>query len=307
MANGFIQSSLVPYVEEHATELKLKAFYTSKTITLFEKQKGVKGPTTINLLATTTYLQTGGCGWSASGSSTFTQRTITPGSWKVNEPYCPKDLEAYFEQTILPPGQQYEDIPTAISQKIIEGKMGDVGQIVETALWQGDVGSGNSQLNKFNGYVTLLNLASGSTVLQTTSAWTQATSYNIIDAMVLACPAALKTKTDTCIFIGMDKFSQYISKLISLNLYHFDGKATDFEITHPGTNITIIGLNGLNSVGHIYLGQKSNFFIGVDKPLEEMDFSFFYAKEADEVRLIMKGMMGVNVAYPNEIVDQPTV
>ncbi len=302
---AFVQT-LTSYVEEHATELKLKAYYTSKTITLFELQKGVKGPTTINLLATTTYLGAGGCGWSASGSTTLSQRVITPGSWKVNEAYCPKDLETYYERTILPPGQAYEDIPAAIATKMMDGKMGDIGQIIETALWTGDVTSGNPNLNKFNGFTTILNLASGSTQLQTTSAWTKSTSYDIIDAMILACPAALKDKEDTVLVLGMDKFSQYISKLVSLNMYHFDGTETNFEIYHPGTRIKLIGLNGLNSVGHLYLGQKVNFYIGVDKAFEETEFEFFYAKEAREVRLAMAAMMGVQVAYPGEIVDQPT-
>jgi hypothetical protein len=43
--------------------------------------------------------------------------------------------------------------------------------------------------------------------------------------------------------------------------------------------------------------------LGTDLLNEEEKFEIFYAKEADQVRFVSEFKMGVNFAFPDEIVD----
>ena len=86
------------------------------------------------------------------------------------------------------------------------------------------------------------------------------------------------------------------------NLFHYAAEAVDFEIIIPGTNVKLIAVNGLNETSKIVATRISNLYLGVDLLNEEERFELFYAKEADEMRFVAEFKMGVQYAFPSEIV-----
>jgi hypothetical protein len=48
--------------------------------------------------------------------------------------------------------------------------------------------------------------------------------------------------------------------------------------------------------------RLSNLFLGTDLLNEEERFEIFFAKEADEIRFVSEFKMGVNIAFPDEVV-----
>jgi hypothetical protein len=135
------------------------------------------------------------------------------------------------------------------------------------------------------------------------TAITDANVISIFDDIYKAIPAQVVDKDDMAIFCGMDVFRTYTVKLKTSNLYHYqyDGKANG-EFYLPGTNVKVIAVQGLNGSGDIVAARISNFFIGTDLLNEEERFEIFYAKEADQVRFVSEFKMGVNFAFPDEIV-----
>lgn len=89
---SFSVSALTDYVNQTSEKLIVKMQLESKTAKLVQVMPGVKGPTTLNLLATDAVFQANGCGFNASGTTTLSQRTLTPGDVKINEALCPKTL-----------------------------------------------------------------------------------------------------------------------------------------------------------------------------------------------------------------------
>jgi hypothetical protein len=83
--------------------------------------------------------------------------------------------------------------------------------------------------------------------------------------------------------------------------YTVDVKA-DNEFVLPGTTIKVIAVQGLNGTNDILAGRLSNLFLGTDLLNEEEKFEIFYAKEADQVRFVSEFKMGVNFAFPDELV-----
>jgi hypothetical protein len=143
---AFDVSALAAYTEQNAAQLVTSSVLGAKTANLIKSagnvMVGVKSAETINIMDTDAIFQAGGsCGFTASGSTTFTQRTVTVGKIKVNEALCPKDLEAKYLQKALPTGSMYDSVP--FEQEFADKKAKTIAAQLETAIWQGDTASVN--------------------------------------------------------------------------------------------------------------------------------------------------------------------
>jgi hypothetical protein len=304
-------TGLTNYVKENEQQLATSLVFKPKTAQLIEGagnvMVGVKSSEKINIMETNAVFQAGGtCGFSSSGSTAFTQRSVAPGKIKVNESICPKAFEAKYTQKALRAGSYYDYMPFAdeYSAKKIEV----IGAALETALWQGDTASSNAQLARFDGLLKLI-APSGTpvtgVVVGNTSDATEITSSNIIglvDDVYTAIPASIVANGDVVIFVGMDTFRTYTVALKEANLFHYAAESVDFEIILPGTNVKLVAVNGLNGTDQMVATRLSNLYLGVDLLNEEERFELFYAKEADEMRFVAEFKMGVNYAFPTEVV-----
>lgn len=311
---SFSVGTLAAYTKENEQLLVSASVLGSKTAGLIKDQGnvmvGVKSAETINIMNTDAIFQDGSsCGFNASGLTSFTQRTVTVGKIKVNEALCMKDLESKYLQKALPAGSRYDSM--VYSEEFSNLKASKIASQLETALWQGNTSSVDVNLNKFNGILSLITTAGASVINANSVAYHGSVETSITDANVIsvfddiykAIPASIVDKDDVAIFCGMDVFRTYTVKLKTSNLYHyqFDGKANS-EFYLPGTNIKVIAVQGLNGTGDIVAMRISNLFIGTDLLNEEERFEIFFAKEADQVRFVAEFKMGVNFAFPDEIV-----
>ena len=307
---AFDVTALTNYTKENEALLVTSSVLGAKTASLIKAQGnvmvGVKSSEKINIMDTDAIFQAGGtCGFNASGSTTFTQRTVTPGKVKINESLCPKSLEAKYLQKALPEGSRYDSI--AFAADYTDKKSARIAAQLETAIWAGDTASANVNLNKFDGLVKLIG-TSAVEANNTTYYGTPATSITstnvvaVVDALYKAIPAQVVAKDDITIFLSQDVFRTYTIALKNANYfnYSFDGKA-DSEFFLPGTSVKVVATPGLNGVSKLYAIRLSNLFLGTDLLNEEERYELFYAKEADEVRFVAEFKLGVNVAFLDEI------
>jgi hypothetical protein len=266
-------------------------------------QVGVKSSAALNIIASTVFFQADGCGYNPSGTTTFTQRTITVGAVKVEETLCPKTLEAKWMQTQIMPGS-----PTMIpfEEQIGNEKVAVIAQTLETALWQGDSASGNPNLNRFDGLNKIIAAASPTLANAAPTTFTTVTSANIdeiLDQVYANIPAAVAEKSDLVCFLGIDAYKLMLVNLKNANLFHYVADAaTTMEMVYPGTNMKLIGVGGLNGTNKIVAGSLSNFFLGTDLANEEEITKLWYSEDSDEVRFRLTFKYGVQVAFPSEVV-----
>ena len=311
---AFSVSTLANYTKENEALLVTASVLGAKTASLIKSagnvMVGVKSAETINIMDTDAFFQAGGtCGWNASGTTSFTQRTVTVGKIKVQEALCPKTLEAKYLQKALPTGSMYDSIP--FEQEYTDKKAVTIASQLETAIWQGDTASANGNLNKFDGLIKLIGAAAGVVDANVSgfvsgaplTSITAANVVSLLDGVYKAIPAKVVAAEDMTIFVGQDTFRTYTIALKNANMfnYAFDGKA-DSEFVLPGTSIKVVAVAGLNGTNDVYALRLSNLFLGTDLLNEEEKFEIFFAKEADEVRFAAEFKMGVNIAFPDEIV-----
>jgi hypothetical protein len=102
----------------------------------------------------------------------------------------------------------------------------------------------------------------------------------------------------------MDVFRTLTVKIKNDDLFHYQVVAapnTSFFL--PGTSIEVVGTPGLNATKKVYAMRVSNIFLGTDLLNEGEDrWELFFAKESDTVRFVSEFKLGVNFAFPGEIV-----
>jgi hypothetical protein len=298
---SFSLGTLTAYTEQQRLPLITKAVFAARTASLFTKQVGIKSAAALNLMDTDAALAAGtSCGWTASGTTTFTQRNITVAPMKIQEALCPRSLEQYWMQSQLTQGSTYDGVP--FEQAFAEQKALRIAEALENAIWSGST--------LVTGMLTILNAASGSTVSGNTGAVSSITTSNVIsvfDNIYNQIPQAILTRNDLIIFCGWNNFRTLIGAFkantgVMYNQVDLQGLA-DGDIIYPGTNVRVVAVPGLTGTNRIVCSYLGNFFYGTDLLSDEENFSLWYSKDNDEVRFQAAFKVGVQVAYPDLVVD----
>jgi len=308
-------SGLSAYTKQLVKPLLTSAVFDAKTQQLIMSNgvvlTGVKSSASIPLMNTDAVFGTQSCSFDASGTTTFSQRTVTVGKIKVEEKICPKDLEAYFTQEALRAGSTYEDFGNSDFQKaFLDKKNARIAAQLETAIWQGDTGSGTANLNKFDGLIKLIDAGSpvdanvsGYTGVATITTITQSNVIAATEGIYKAIPVEVLNKGDVKIFVGNDWYRLLIMAYRALNLFAYnpqDSNARSFIL--PGTDIEILAVNGLNGTGDAYAISMSNIAMAVDLEDEETNYKMWYSEDNNDVRFRVEFKLGVNVAYTSDCV-----
>jgi len=271
-----------------------------------------KSVVAIPIMDTDAVFGTQSCSFDASGTTTFSQRSITVGKVKVEEKICPKDLEAYFTQEALRAGSTYEDFGNADFQKAyLDKKNARIAAQIETAIWQGDTLSATANLNKFDGLSKLIKAGSpvdanvsGYTGIATITAGI--TAANVIAAtegIYKAIPAQVLAKGDVKIFVGNDWYRTLILAYRADKMFAYnpqDTMAGSFVL--PATSTEIVSVNGLNGTNEAFAISLSNMALAVDLEGEENNYKMWYSEDNNDVRFRCEFKVGVNVAHTTECV-----
>jgi hypothetical protein len=302
MAYSF--TGLTSYTDQERLPLITKAVFSARSASLFTKQVGIKFAAALNLMDTDALIQSGDtCGYETSGTTAFTQRNITVGRMKVQETLCPRSLEQYWMQTQLTAGSTYDGVP--FEQAFSEQKALRIAEALENAIWKGNA--------YFSGVNQLLNAASGSTINGNTGAVsasvgiTTSNAIAIFDGIYNQIPQAILTRNDLVIFCGWDNFRTLLGAFKSATAVMYNqvdlAGLADGDIMYPGTNVRVIAVPGLTGTNRIVSSYLGNFFYGTDLLSDEEQFSIWFSKDNDQVRFQAAFKAGVQIAYPDLVVD----
>ena len=306
---SFNVASLTNYVNEQSTDLISRLYFEKTSSDYFTLQSGVKKTDALHLLAVTAFPQDGsGCSPTASGDVTFSNRDITVGQITYFSGFCMKDLIPKYTQILLRAGNaETEDM--AFEAEVADSIIKTIMEHNETADWQGDTASGNVYINRYDGLIKIIDAAT-TAVAGNTSAATSITSGasgnvdTLVNNICNARPAKVKSAANQVLFVGQDTFDKFVDTLNAKNLYNVDATSwANYSVSIPGKNVTLVGVVGLDGTNRMFLGTQENFFLGFDLQNDEEEFDMWYEKKDDKVYYRVKFKRGLQVAYPNEIVE----
>jgi hypothetical protein len=305
-------SALGSYTQPNEKTVLVKTVLGPKTIAKIESVgnvlTGVKSKIQLPNLDTDAVFQDGSaCGFTAAGTTKVTTRELEVGNIKVNESLCPKDFEKTYEQLNLTKGSEYTEALHAEEYIGLKGKK--IAKALEVAVWKGDKASANAQLKRFDGFIKIID-TDGTAVDGNTGGVTVATGISkanieaILDAMYEAITEDLIENDDNYIACGSEVFRAYIMAMRDKNYfkdYKVDGESG--QVTIVGTNVTLMSTPGLNNTKRLFGFSWSNMWFGTDMLEETEAMNLSYAPEAEQVRFKANFKAGVQVAFPEEIVQ----
>ena len=284
---AFNVESLTSYVDEQRLPLIRKAVIGAKSAKLMNLQTGVKGVAALNLLSTdATFGDGANCGWT--------------GAIKVNMNFCDKKLMKTWAQYDVRVAAGQKTLP--FEEELIGGVVEDVNAKLEKAIWQGNKGGGDANLNKFDGLVKIIEAASIAKTIQYAES---ATVKSIVEDVYAAVPSEAFQKGEIRIYMGEDMYRKYVMELVAANLYHYNpADAAEGEfIVIPGGKAKVYGVGGLDGTGKVFASFADNFCYGTDLAGDEEKFEMWYSQDNREFRLAIEFTAGVQVAYPDMIVE----
>ena len=309
---SFDVSALAAYTEQNAMDLIIKSVAGGRLSEYANLQDGVKGPTTINILSSDVVFQADGCSRSASGSTTLSQRTITPGAVAIHEDLCMTDLAAKYTAVMLKAGLTGEKEEIPFEELYFSEKVSKLQKAIEVADWQGDTTSGTANLSKYDGLNKIIAAATAidgnPTAITQATGITAANVIGILTGMAELMSEDIMDADDLKLFVGMDTFLKYQKAIADGNYFHYvveGGFSSELPlIGFP--NVTVCATPGLSGLatGNSYLMRASNVYVGVDLPGEESNDVRSWYDDNDRIyKVTMAFRRGVNVAFPDQVVE----
>lgn len=275
-----------------------EAVLGAKSAKLFNLQTDIKHAAALNLLTTDVAFGDGStCGWDDAGSQSLTQRILTVGNIKVNMSFCDRDMLAKWMGYEVKVAAGSETLP--FEEEFTNEVIKSIQEAVETAIYQGDTASSNVNLKAFDGLIKILTGEDGTIDV---AASTESTALAKVRKVYNAIPERAFTRGNVAILVGMDTFRALVGDLVDKNLYHYNPGAPEGEVYLPGTNVRIIGVNGLNGAKKAIAASLDNLFFGTDMVNDLETFKLWYSDDNQEFRLAVKFNAGVQVAFPDEVV-----
>ena len=293
MAN-FIVTSLPAYVQDNRDILiKNFALAGGETRRRISVQTGIKKDEHINFLNLTPTFQSGvGCGFNAAGDAALTQRVIETARFKVNMEFCPDTLVGkYAEYQVSINASENASLP--FEAFIMEGLTNEIVKKIETTIWQGVKGT-----DLIDGFLTIAG-AEGDVVdvvLGGTSAYEDILKvYNAMTENTLEQGGE--------IYVSPAKFRAFLQEMVAKNYYHYNpGNTEPGEFLLPGSNVKVVRTPGLAGKTQIVGTFPKNMYYGCDLENAAEDIKVWYSDDDDVIKVSAKWNMGVQFAFPAEVV-----
>ncbi len=297
-------SAIENYVNQNSGEILAKMTAGETTVRNLSIQTGVKAPTAVNIITTDAIFQDGSvAGWTPTGTTIFSQRILTPGDIKVQEAINPKDVNKTYMSHLVSNGSYEDSIP--FEQWYVESKINSINKNSEAAIWKGDTGSGNPLLNRFDGFLKIID-AEGSVVdgnITSATAITKTNIVELVDDMYSVLPSDVLEVDDLRLAVGYDVARLYVAAHKDLDLRNYDKIAGKFEFEIPGSNVKLFASSGLNGTSRMIMSSAKNMTVGVDLENDEENFKLFYSEDDFVVKFHANFKKATQVAFPSEIVE----
>lgn len=298
---GYNVSGLTNYIEVNKEVILRDAILGSgikgETIPMMRKQLGVKTSERLNYLDVTPVLQAvSGCGFSAQGSTVFSERDIDTAQAKVNDEWCIEDLLGKFTEYKVRIGADDQAMPfeAEITDQIVKG----INKNVEKQVWQGAPSSATTDL--IQGLLTLaLGEDSASTI--TCESASGSTAYERILDTYMAIPEEIVD--EAVIFVSPSLFRQYAQNLVAKNYFHYDGENGELtELFIPGSDVKVRKTYGLTGSDYIYATVPENMVYATDFLNNKEELKGWYSDDDDVYRIKVRFNFGVATLFPDAVV-----
>ena len=285
-----LDSRLKNYLDVNGVEVLTKALFNSESAKYFQIQTGCTSEQPIiRLDSSITLADASTCGFTATGSDTFTNRLLSPKFLKVNKEFCPKTLLKTWAHSEVKMNALGQEMP--FEELLISNNINELAKVNERLIWEGNTTSGEGNMLLMDGIITLAK-ADENVVKQSKGS---DTIWQRVQKLWLALPAEIADKTT--IFMSIANYKQLIVELMNANMFHvFEEYQGAYEMTMPGANVRIKGVSGITS-DTIVATPEDNLYLGVDGESDDETVDLYFDKSSRNFKFVVEYAYCVNYAF----------
>ena len=285
-----MDSRLKNYLETNGVEVLTKALFNSESAKYFNIQTGVTAEQPIiRLDSTITLADASSCGFSATGTDTFTNRLLSPKFLKVNKEFCPKTLLKTWAHSDVKMAATGQELP--FEELLINNNVNELAKVNEQLIWEGDTTDGTGNLALMDGILTIARADANTVKIDagSDSLWTR------VQKTWLALDPAIADKCT--LFMSIANYKQLIVDLMNANQYHvFEEYQGEYRMTMPGTNLVIRGVSGITE-DVIVCTPEENLYLGVDGESDDEIVDVYFDKSSRTFKFVVEYAYCVNYAF----------
>ena len=290
-----LDSRLKTYLETNGVEVLTKALFNSESAKYFQVQTGVTAEQPIiRLDSTITLADASNCGFTATGSDTFTNRLLSPKFLKVNKEFCPKTLLKTWAHSDVKMNALNQEMP--FEELLISNNINELAKVNERLIWEGDTTSGSGNMLLMDGIITIAK-ADENTVKQSKGSddlWAR------VEKIWLSLPAEIADKCT--LFMSIANYKQLIVDLMNKNMYHvFETYDGEYRMSMPGTNMVIRGVSGITQ-DVLLATPEDNLYLGVDGENDSETVDFYFDKSDRTFKFCIEYAYAVNYAFSEFVI-----
>ena len=290
-----LDSRLKTYLETNGVEVLTKALFNSESAKYFNIQTGVTAEQPIiRLDSTITLADASNCGFTATGSDTFTNRLLSPKFLKVNKEFCPKTLLKTWAHSDVKMNALNQEMP--FEELLISNNINELAKVNERLIWEGDTTSGEGNMLLMDGIITIAK-KDENTVKQSKGSddlWAR------VQKIWLSLPAEIADKST--LFMSIANYKQLIVDLMNKNMYHvFETYDGEYMMSMPGTNMVIRGVSGITQ-DVLLATPEDNLYLGVDGESDSESVDLYFDKSDRTFKFVVEYAYCVNYAFSEYII-----
>ena len=276
-----LDSRLKNYLETNGVEVLTKALFNSESAKYFQIQTNVTAEQPIiRLDSSITLADASTCGFTATGSDTFSNRLLSPKFLKVNKEFCPKTLLKTWAHSDVKMNATGQEMP--FEELLISNNINELAKVNERLIWEGDTTSGEGNMLLMDGIITIakkdenvVKQSKGSDDL-----WAR------VEKIWLALPAEIADKCT--LFMSIANYKQLIVDLMNKNMYHvFETYDGEYMMSMPGTNMVIRGVSGITQ-DVLLATPEDNLYLGVDGESDSETVDFYFDKSSRNFKFVVE-------------------
>jgi len=290
---SYVVSSITGFTDQTSTELMMKALVGGTTAKVANVKLGIKGTQQIQIMDNSPAFQAGACGWSPSGTTTFSQISLTVCPERVNEALCPDQLYSTYQSLLLTKGQTEESVPFEL--EIADLYVKKIQQRIEQKLWQATTAGGDC----FQGFKALIVTGATSVANSTGTTFSSTVAYGTagnpiteVDKLISVLDDNAQAIENLVVFMSYANYRLYVTALTKANFFVnyignstvIGGEANAFAV-HPNSTVKVYPTLGLSGSGKVVIGPADYFVVGFDALSQDEKIDLWWSRDNDEIRI----------------------
>lgn len=293
-------SGLTPFVDDCGVELIRKNIFQGESLfSIFPRWEfGVKTSRKIGIIDVNTNFIDCNCGWENAGNQEIVDRDIAVTCIKTSDEICDMDLANYFTGKMIRIGAGKESLGE-LYREFVDGILNSVRINAEDLVFRGDTSLADNNLNRLDGILKIVN---EETPAGMKFDYTSGNLLRILMSLDAQVTRRMKSRGSLVMFVDPRIQGAVFNSLFFENNFHTSAGSMPSQLATLPNGMRMMPVEGLRGTGVAMITPINNIVLGTDFMDDMESLDFWYSKDNQIWRYVIKFFLGVQIVFPDEVI-----